>query len=162
LSENRKEEGLNLGLKLEDNIGLTDLSSVSRLGVVNPGKLRGVANDYISRLNIKGKPQTLTTALSGGNQQKVSISKWLHVGCKVVFFDEPTKGVDVVAKAEVLAIIRDFASQGRGAIIISSEVDDLLDICDRILIMSKGQIIQILERHDISKDSVLDYVTRGQ
>jgi ABC-type sugar transport system ATPase subunit len=99
--------------------------------------------------------------LSGGNQQKVVISKWLHVGCRVLIFDEPTRGIDVVAKAEVLTIIRQFASEGRGAIVISSEVDDLLDVCDRILVMSRGQIVQTLEREDFSKNVVLEHITRG-
>jgi ribose transport system ATP-binding protein len=161
LSENRKEEGLNLGMKLEDNIMLTDFSDVSLLGVIDHKNQRHVAADFIGRLDIKGKPETVANTLSGGNQQKVAISKWLHVGCKVLVFDEPTRGIDVVAKAEVLSIIRHFASEGRGAIVISSEVDDLLDICDRILVMSKGQVVQVLERDEITKELVLEYVTRG-
>lgn len=162
LSENRKEEGLNLGLKLEDNIVLSDMSAVSTVGVIHRRRMRDIASNFVERLDIKGSPETVAANLSGGNQQKVAISKWLHVGCRVLLFDEPTRGIDIVAKTEVLSIIRDFATQGRGAIIISSEVDDLLDICDRILIMSKGQIVQVLQRDEISKERVLEYVTRGQ
>jgi ABC-type sugar transport system ATPase subunit len=161
LSENRKEEGLNLGMKLEDNIMLTDFSAVSRVGVINSRSMREMAASFITRLDIRGKPETVANTLSGGNQQKVAISKWLHVGCKVIIFDEPTRGIDVVAKTEILSLIRDFASDGRGAIVISSEVDDLLDVCDRILIMAKGQITQVLEQDEISKDLVLECVTRG-
>ncbi len=161
LSENRKEEGLNLGLKLEDNIVLSDMSAVSTAGVIHRKRVRDIASNFVERLDIKGSPETIAANLSGGNQQKVAISKWLHVGCKVLLFDEPTRGIDVVAKTEVLSIIRDFATEGRGAIVISSEVDDLLDICDRILIMSKGQIVQVLQRDEISKERVLEYVTRG-
>jgi len=162
LSENRKEEGLNLGLSLENNIGLTNLDSVSTLGIINQSKLRSVAEKFIQRIGIRGKPQTPAASLSGGNQQKVVIAKWLHVGCRILIFDEPTRGIDVVAKEEVLAIIRDFATDGRGAIVISSEVDDLLKVCDRVLIMSKGRIIHVLEENELTKDEILEHVTRGQ
>lgn len=162
LSENRKEEGLNLGLSLENNIALTNFASVSTAGVINQSKLRKLAQDFITRLGIRGKPQVTASSLSGGNQQKVVIAKWLNVGCRVLIFDEPTRGIDVVAKEEVLSIIRKFASEGRGAIVISSEVDDLLKVCDRVLIMSKGRIIHTLESQDMTKDEILEHVTRGQ
>lgn len=161
LSENRKEEGLNLGLSLENNIALTNFTSVSTAGVIHQSKLRKVAQDFIARLGIRGKPQTTASSLSGGNQQKVVIAKWLNVGCRVLIFDEPTRGIDVIAKEEVLSIIRRFASEGRGAIVISSEVDDLLKVCDRVLIMSKGRIVHTLEGQGLNKDEILEHVTRG-
>lgn len=163
LSENRKTEGLNLGLTLENNIGMTDLGNVSRIGVIDGKRLWSVAATYIDRMKIRGTPKTLAVSLSGGNQQKVAISKWLHVGCKVLIFDEPTKGIDVIAKSEVLSIIQEFvATGGRGAIVISSELEDLLRVCDRILVMSKGQLIHVLDRQEMTEDQLLHYVTRGQ
>lgn len=158
LSENRKEEGLNLGLELEHNIVITDLASVSNYGVVSRKACRTAANSFINRLNIRGKLGTFAANLSGGNQQKVVISKWLHAGCKVLIFDEPTRGIDVGAKSEVHAIIRDFASGGRGAIVISSEVEELVGLCDRVLVMAKGQIVQTLVGQSINKDTIMQYV----
>ncbi len=140
LSENRKEEGLNLGLPIDLNIVLTDLDKVSQRGVISRRRMRVAAEQLIELLRIKGRAPDEASSLSGGNQQKVVIAKWLHAGCRVLIFDEPTRGIDVAAKAEVHGIIRDFAREGRGAIVISSEVEDLLATCDRVLIMSKGRI----------------------
>jgi ribose transport system ATP-binding protein len=159
LSENRKEEGLNLGLPIDQNIVLTDLDKVSRRGVILGGRMREVAQALIELLSIKGKAGSEAGSLSGGNQQKVVISKWLHAGCRVLIFDEPTRGIDVAAKAEVHAIIRDFAREGRGAIVISSEVEDLLAVCDRVLVMSKGQVTASLAAEEVSKDAIVRQVT---
>lgn len=161
LSENRKEEGLNLGLSISDNILLADLASVSSGGVIRSQQYRNRAMSFIRQLNIRGRPGTLAVALSGGNQQKVVISKWLHVGCRVLIFDEPTRGVDVAAKAEVHGLIRSFASDGRGAVVISSEVEELLEVSDRIYIMVRGRIVRVLRRQDANKDIVLRYASGG-
>lgn len=163
LSENRKTEGLNLGLSLENNIGLTDFGSLSTAGVINQKKLNKVTSAFIERMRIRGKPKTLAVSLSGGNQQKVVVAKWLHVGCNILIFDEPTKGIDVLAKAEVMSIIQEFAStSGHGAIVISSELEDLLTVCNRILVMSKGEITHTLDTKELTQDQLLHYVTRGQ
>lgn len=162
LSEDRKEEGLNLGLPIDQNIVLTDLGKVSRYGVVSGSRVRRAAGGLIDRLRIKGKASSLASSLSGGNQQKVVISKWLHAGCRVLIFDEPTRGIDVGTKSEVHAIIREFARDGRGAIVISSEVEDLLAVCDRVLVMSKGRVVKTLPAQEISKDTILRYVTQVQ
>lgn len=162
LSENRKEEGLNLGLTIRDNIISTDYTSVSRYGVLNAGKIRAVTERFIQSTQIKGAAANRASSLSGGNQQKVVLSKWLHAGCRLLIFDEPTRGVDVGAKAEIHSLIREFATEGRSAIVISSEVDELVGICDRVLVMSKGRIIETLQRAQISKDELLQRVTKGQ
>lgn len=159
LSENRKEEGLNLGLPIDQNMVLTDFDKVSNHGVISRVRMREVAGALIDRLSIKGKAETEAGSLSGGNQQKVVISKWLHAGCRVLIFDEPTRGIDVGAKAEVHGIIRDFARDGRGAIVISSEVEDLLAVCDRVLVMAKGNITASLAAEQISKDAIVRQVT---
>lgn len=159
LSENRKEEGLNLGLPIDQNIVLTDLDKVSRHGIILRGRMREVAQTLIDLLSIKGKAGNEASSLSGGNQQKVVISKWLHAGCRVLIFDEPTRGIDVAAKAEVHAIIRDFAREGRGAIVISSEVEDLLAVCDRVLVMAKGRLTASLAAEEVSKDVIVRQVT---
>jgi ribose transport system ATP-binding protein len=162
LSENRKEEGLNLGLAIDQNIVLTDLGKVSRLGVISRSGVRDAAQALIDLLRIKGKAGNIASSLSGGNQQKVVISKWLHAGCRVLIFDEPTRGIDVAAKGEVHDIIRDFAREGRGAIVISSEVEDLLAVCDRVLVMSKGNITSSLSSDELTKDALMRQVTNVQ
>ena len=159
LSENRKEEGLNLGLPIDLNVVLTDLAKVSHRGVISRVRMRTMAEELIDLLRIKGRAPDEASSLSGGNQQKVVIAKWLHAGCRVLIFDEPTRGIDVAAKAEVHSIIRDFAREGRGAIVISSEVEDLLAACDRVLIMSKGRITGSLAPEEVTKDAIVRQVT---
>jgi ABC-type sugar transport system ATPase subunit len=158
LSKNRKEDGLNQGLRVQENVVLADLGSVSRFGVVRAADVRATTETYIDKLAIKGTPRTRTLNLSGGNQQKVVIAKWLHAACKVLIFDEPTRGIDVGAKAEIHELIREFATDGRGAIVISSEPEELALICDRILIMHKGKIVGQLTGAEITKDQVLKHV----
>ena len=98
--------------------------------------------------------------LSGGNQQKVAIAKWLHAGCNLRIFDEPTRGIDVAAKAEIHQLIRNFAAQeGKAAIVISSEVNELVSVSDRIIVMSKGQITGELEAEEIEQNNVLRHIT---
>jgi len=155
LSENRKEEGLNQGLSIKENIVGTDWNAVSRLAHINWNKVDGICQDYIQKLNIKGKPDTLVRNLSGGNQQKVAISKWLHAGCRLLIFDEPTRGIDVVAKGEIYEGIRSFAQEGCAAIVISSEAEELVNLCDRIIIMAKGKISLELNKRDISDGHTL-------
>ena len=159
LSENRKEEGLNLGLPIDLNIVLTDLDKVSKRGVISRRGMRAAAEELIGLLRIKGRAPDEASSLSGGNQQKVVIAKWLHAGCRVLIFDEPTRGIDVASKAEVHSIIRDFARDGRGAVVISSEVEDLLACCDRVLIMSKGRITGGLAPEAVTKDAIVRQVT---
>jgi ribose transport system ATP-binding protein len=159
LSENRKEDGLNLGRSIQENIILTDMKPVSKTMVMNKKKITDVFSKYASGMGIKGTAETLVNNLSGGNQQKVAIAKWLHAGCKLIIFDEPTRGVDVAAKAEIYKMIQEFARSGNGAIVISSEVEELVDVCDRVLIMSKGEITDELQSNEINHDNILSRIT---
>jgi ribose transport system ATP-binding protein len=159
LSENRKEDGLNLGRPIQENIILTDMKSVSTGLAWNRKKTNQVFEKYAAQMGIKGKADTIVGNLSGGNQQKVAIAKWLHAGCKLIIFDEPTRGVDVAAKAEIYKMIRDFAANGSGAIVISSEVEELVEVCDRVLIMSKGEIAAELQADEITHDNILSRIT---
>ena len=159
LSENRKDEGLNLGLTIKENIALTDMGKVAKLGFINQKNLNDTAEMYIEKINVKGARDNLVMNLSGGNQQKVAIAKWLHVHCDILVFDEPTRGIDVVAKSEIYQLIRDFATEGRAAIIISSEVEELSEVCDRVIVMSKGEITHELHAGQINTDSILQCIT---
>lgn len=159
LSENRKEDGLNLGRSIQENIILTDLGPVSKNQVIDQKKVTEVFNEYAAAMGIKGEATTIAGDLSGGNQQKVAIAKWLHAGCKLIIFDEPTRGVDVAAKVEIYKMIQEFAKNGNGAIVISSEVEELVDVCDRVLIMSKGEITHELKFDEVTHDNILSRIT---
>lgn len=159
LSENRKEDGLNLGRPIKENIVLTDLEQVSVSRIWSQKKTQQVYEKYAGQMRIKGTANAPVANLSGGNQQKVAIAKWLHAGCKLIIFDEPTRGVDVAAKAEIYGMIREFAGNGNGAIVISSEIEELVEVCDRVLIMSKGQITAELQAEDITHDHILSCIT---
>lgn len=160
LSENRKEDGLSLGLKIEENTIHCDIGSVSKHGFINWKKVREISDGYIKMLRTKGISTSQVVNLSGGNQQKVAIAKWLHAGCNLLIFDEPTRGIDVAAKAEIHRLIRDFAAQeGKAAIVISSEANELVSVSDRIIIMSKGHITGELEADEIEQNNVLKYIT---
>ncbi|MCD8351642.1 MAG: sugar ABC transporter ATP-binding protein [Planctomycetaceae bacterium] len=155
LSENRKEEGLNLGMTLEENVVLIDMSKVSRRGYLSRSKITEIFENYRASTRIKGTGKQLVSSLSGGNQQKVAISKWLHSGCSLLIFDEPTRGIDVAAKAEIYAIIRKFAEEQVAAIVISSDVRELADVCDRVLVMSRGEIVHEIMPEGISQENIL-------
>lgn len=160
LSENRKEDGLSLGLKIEENTIHCDMGSVSKNGFMNWKKVREISDEYIGKLKTKGTSATQVMNLSGGNQQKVAIAKWLHAGCSLLIFDEPTRGIDVAAKAEIHQLIRNFAAEeGKAAIVISSEVNELVSVSDRIIIMSKGHITEELEAEEIEQNYVLKCIT---
>ncbi|MEG0108435.1 MAG: sugar ABC transporter ATP-binding protein, partial [Lachnospiraceae bacterium] len=160
LSENRKEDGLSLGLKIEENTVHCDMKSVSKYGFMNWKKVRKISDSYIQALKTKGLSTMQVVNLSGGNQQKVAISKWLHAGCNLLIFDEPTRGIDVAAKAEIHQLIRNFAKEkGKAAIVISSEVNELVSVSDRVIIMSKGHITGELEAGEIEQNNVLKHIT---
>ena len=158
LSENRKEEGLNLGMSLEENVVLIDMKKVSRRGYLSRAKIRETFEEFRKSTRIKGTAAQPVSSLSGGNQQKVAISKWLHSGCDLLIFDEPTRGIDVAAKAEIYDIIRRFAEENMAAIIISSDVRELADVCDRVLVMSRGEIVQEIMPSGITQENILNSI----
>jgi ribose transport system ATP-binding protein len=160
LSENRKEDGLSLGLSIEENNVQCDFASVSKAGVIDWKRVRGIAESYIRKLKTKGRPAMLVMNLSGGNQQKVSIAKWLHAGCSLLVFDEPTRGIDVAAKAEIHQMIRSFAREpGNAAVVISSEVNELLAVSSRVVIMSRGKIVSELTGGEIEQGNLTRHIT---
>ena len=155
LSENRKEEGLNLGMSLKENTVLIDMKPVSRFFFLMPKRINKIFSYYKESIPIKGEGGAMVSSLSGGNQQKIAISKWLHSGCEILIFDEPTRGIDVAAKAEIYGLIRKFADENKGAIVISSDVAELVNVCDRVLVMSRGKIISEISPKDVSQENIL-------
>ncbi len=158
LSEDRKDEGLVLKMNVRHNISLGNLKSVSSRGFLNRSKDRKLACRYIENLKIKcpgdqGKAENL----SGGNQQKVVIGRALACSARLFIFDEPTRGIDVGAKEEIYMILQQLAREGFGIIMVSSELPELLRICNRIVVMREGKVTATLENDDITQDEILNY-----
>jgi ABC-type sugar transport system ATPase subunit len=139
--EDRKLQGLILKMSIGQNISLSSLAKLSRWGAVSPARERTLVQTYVDKLRIRctGGWQT-ASELSGGNQQKVVLSKWLETCPKVLILDEPTKGVDLAAKAELQAIVRELARGGTAVILISSELEEVRQMADRILVFRAGRV----------------------
>jgi ABC-type sugar transport system ATPase subunit len=158
--ENRQLHGLILINSVERNIALPNLDKLSRQSVVNGRRLRKLVTDYVARLNIRTPSITqLVNRLSGGNQQKVVVAKWLASQPKVLILDEPTRGIDVGAKAEVYAIMNNLAQQGIGIIMISSEMPEILAMSDRIVVMHEGRVAGILNRAEATQELIMAYAS---
>lgn len=141
LTEDRKSQGLVLDASVRENFGLPNLKEFSRMGCVKLQQERSAFANYVDRLRIKIPHQEqLARNLSGGNQQKVVLAKWLEKNAEVVIFDEPTRGIDVGAKYEIYMLINELASQGKAILMISSELPEVLGMSDRILVMHEGRI----------------------
>ena len=146
LSEDRKHFGLAVDMTVRANIPMTDLGRfTNRFGVLDEGAMKDVAINYIDQLGIRTPSDTQDVRLlSGGNQQKVVIAKWLLRDCDVLIFDEPTRGIDVGAKSEIYALLEDLAAQGRAIIVISSELSEVMRLSHRIAVMCEGRLTGIL------------------
>ena len=164
LTEDRKAEGLVLGLPVRANVSLAILDRIARaFGFIPPERERSLAQEFIASLHIRTPgPEQLAVNLSGGNQQKVVLAKWLAVQPKLLIFDEPTRGVDVGAKAEIYALIRALVAQGMAVIIISSELPELLSLSDRIGVLKRGRIVAELDAATTDEATVLAYAAAGK
>jgi ABC-type sugar transport system ATPase subunit len=164
LTEDRKAEGLVLGLPVRQNITLTVLDRLARaFGFIPPAREAQLAQTFITSLRIRTPGgEQLAVNLSGGNQQKVVLAKWLAVKPKVLIFDEPTRGVDVGAKAEIYTLIRELVAQGMAVIVISSELPELLSLSDRIGIVKRGRIVAELDAATTDEATILAYAAGGK
>ncbi|HEX5510462.1 MAG TPA: ATP-binding cassette domain-containing protein, partial [Actinomycetales bacterium] len=161
LSEDRKQFGLLLEQEVNANIGLSALSELfSRFGFVKDRAMRAKSGEYVGMLRIK-TPSTkqLVKNLSGGNQQKVVIGKWLVKDCDVLIFDEPTRGIDVGAKEEIYRLLNDLAAEGKSIIMISSELPEVLRMSHRVVVMSEGRITSVLPAAEATQETVMHYAT---
>ncbi|MFH1198919.1 MAG: ATP-binding cassette domain-containing protein [Candidatus Omnitrophota bacterium] len=159
-SEDRKRYGLVLEQDIKENISLASLKRISRFTVVNKNEEIKYAEKYTVDLKIKTPSiEQKAVNLSGGNQQKVVLSKWLMTKPKVLILDEPTRGIDVGAKVEIYNIINDLVEQGVGIIVISSELNEILGICDRILVMHEGSFTGELLVKDATQEKIMYYAT---
>ncbi|WP_035839766.1 multiple monosaccharide ABC transporter ATP-binding protein [Kitasatospora azatica] len=160
VTEDRKQLGLNLMDDISRNISLSALGKVARRGWVNEHEETRVAERFRKSMNIKAPSVFAQTGkLSGGNQQKVVLSKWIFAEPEVLILDEPTRGIDVGAKAEIYTVIADLAAQGKAVLVISSELPELLGLCDRIYTMAEGRLTGEVERADATQESLMRLMT---
>ena len=143
--ESRKDEGLLLSQSVADNVTLLSLRGQSRAGVLDRAALNGLARSQVERLQVRTPSlDRAVVTLSGGNQQKVVLARWLSTGPTVLLLDEPTRGVDVGAKAEIYALVDTLARQGLAVLLASSELPEVLGISDRVLVMHAGRVVDEL------------------
>lgn len=156
ITEDRKGEGLLLGQPIAANLALGNMPTVSRHGLMRPAAEQALAQRQIDAMRIRcnGAHQAVGE-LSGGNQQKVVIGRWLERDCQVLLFDEPTRGIDVGAKFEIYGLLGELARQGKALVVVSSDLRELMLICDRIGVMSAGRLIETFDRDDWSQDRLL-------
>jgi len=158
--EDRKVQGLVLPMTVRENITLAKLGGVSRAGQLNLRREGKVANDYVSALHIATPHiDQKTVNLSGGNQQKIVLAKWLYSDAKILIIDEPTRGIDVGAKAEIYGLLQQLVEQGKTIIMISSELPELIGMCDRIIVMHEGRITGELTRDEFSEEAIMSYAS---
>jgi ribose transport system ATP-binding protein len=156
LTEDRKELGLLAALSIRENVTIADLSAVTRLGVISKKQEASLVNNLVPRLRLKYHSiEQPISSLSGGNQQKVLLSRWLATKAKVLLLDEPTKGVDVGAKADIYTIIGDLAAQGLGIVVVSSYLPELLGICDRVIVLHDFGVTGELPIEEATEEEVL-------
>ncbi|GLI26681.1 xylose ABC transporter ATP-binding protein [Agromyces rhizosphaerae] len=159
-TEDRKTYGLNLIEDIKRNISMASLKKLEKFGLVHDNEEYAVANEYRRSMNIKAPSVLVKTGkLSGGNQQKVVLSKWIYANPDVLILDEPTRGIDVGAKYEIYSIINRLAGEGKGIIVISSELPELLGICDRLYALSEGRITGEMPVEEATPESMLKLMT---
>jgi len=156
LTENRKEQGLLLTQPVRCNISLTKLSDISRLGWINISQEKRLADKYIDALLIRcSSADQAVDQLSGGNQQKVVIAKWLFSDPDILIFDEPTRGIDVGAKFEIYRMLAELAEKGKAVIMVSSDLKELMSLCDCIMVMSAGRLAATFSRNQWSEEKIM-------
>ncbi|CCN72913.1 sugar ABC transporter ATP-binding protein [Vibrio nigripulchritudo] len=161
LPEDRKEEGLILPFAVKDNITLNNFADELVMGrFIHKDKEASKARDLIQKVQIKTPDEeTEVNNLSGGNQQKVVIARWLNNDCKILIFDEPTRGIDVGAKAEIYELIRALTRQGIAIIMVSSELPEIIGLCDRVVVFREGEIVADLTEEDINSNTIMLHAT---
>jgi ABC-type sugar transport system ATPase subunit len=162
LTEDRKRLGLLLELTIRENASIADLDEISRFWLVDKGEERGLVDRYLGGLRLRAASwEQPVSSLSGGNQQKVLLARWLAKKAKVLMFDEPTKGVDVGAKAEIYQVIGDLAAEGLGVVVVSSYLPEVLGLADRVLVMRGGTVAGELPAAGATEEDVLRLASIG-
>ena len=162
VTEDRKSEGLILDFSVKENLGITNFNKISKNGVVNNQKEKSLYDSMVKRLGVRtsGPGQTVKS-LSGGNQQKIVIAKWLGIEPDILILDEPTRGVDVGAKKEIYSIVNTLAENGVSIIMISSELPEIIGMVDRVLVMHEGKITGEITKEEMTQEKIMHYATGG-
>ena len=156
ITEDRKGEGLLLTQSISANISLGNMHSISSTGVVNGQQEAALARRQIDAMGIRSSgPEQVVSQLSGGNQQKVVIGRWLERDCTVLLFDEPTRGIDIGAKFDIYRLLGELTRKGKALVVVSSDLRELMLICDRIGVLSAGRLIDTFERDSWSQEQLL-------
>ena len=162
-TEDRKQYGLNLIDDIRHNVATAGLFKLSRRGLVDGHRELAVAAEYKERMNIRSHSVLQQAgSLSGGNQQKVVLSKWLYTDADVLILDEPTRGIDGGAKDEIYTLLENLAKQGKAIIVISSELPEVLRLANRIAVMAHGRIIGTLDNEEATQENIMELATVGQ
>jgi len=155
-SEDRKADGIVPDMSVRENLTLAILPRLVAMGVVDENKQRAIVDKFMKRLAIKASsPEQKIRELSGGNQQKVLLARWLCADPKLLILDEPTRGIDVGAKAEIQALIRELADQGLGVLMISSELEEIVEGADRVFVLSDGVTVADLPREQVTAPALM-------
>jgi ribose transport system ATP-binding protein len=164
LPESRKSEGLITAFSVQDNITLNNLAKYSAAGpLLSNSAQRAAAERLIEQLRIKAAgPRVAVETLSGGNQQKVVIARWLDHHAKILFFDEPTRGIDIGAKAEIYQLLRSLAAQGFAIVLISSELPEVIGLSDRVAVFRRGAIVRTLTDSEVTPENVMRHAVAGE
>lgn len=158
--ESRKEQGLVQIFSVKENICMVSMDKVIDHGIIKDSKVKEYADEYVQKMRIATPGiNTEVQYLSGGNQQKVVIAKWLMEDCDVIILDEPTRGIDVGAKSEIYGLMTDLVKQGKGVIMISSEMPEIIGMCDNVIIMHERRMAGSLKREELSQEKIMSYCT---
>ena len=162
VTENRREEGVIPNMTVRENISISSLPQICRRGFINRKRQEALAEEYIRRFKIKtpSMEQQLKN-LSGGNQQKVLLARWIATKPKLIILDEPTRGIDVGAKKEVEDLIKEIADTGISVLLISSELSELVRGCDRIFVLRDGTVRGMLNRDEISEENIMKWIANS-
>jgi ribose transport system ATP-binding protein len=162
IPEDRRLHGLVLGFSIRDNLALPNYDTLSRLGWVLPGRVTDLSRRMMEKLRVRAYgPSQPVGLLSGGNQQKVVVGKWLARQPRVLIFDEPTRGVDVGARSEIYALMDQLAGEGVAILMISSDMEEVLGMSDRVLVLHEGRLAGGLSRAELSEEAVMHLATGG-
>ena len=162
--EERRTQGLCTSLMLSENIPMMNFRAMATWGITSTRREKSLARSFIKKINIACRDENHVVAfLSGGNQQKVVLSKCLNADCQILLLDEPTRGVDVGAKQEIYAIIRELSRQGKSVIVFSSELPEIMNVCDRIILLYEGAIVAELKNDgNLDAEKIMHTVTGGE
>ena len=162
VTEDRKTQGLVVDFSIKENIAMANFNKTSKSGIIRGSKEKSFVGKLVEKLGVKTPSAELPAkSLSGGNQQKVVIAKWLGIEPEILILDEPTRGVDIGAKKEIYQIMNDLAEQGVAILMISSELPEVIGMSDRVLVMHEGKITGEVAGDDMTQEKIMHYATGG-